>query len=141
MNETEIMFTHAQIVKGGRASVAWAPDFTDKRSEHRAVWVHMGVAWCTPRDQFCRAKGRHISAGRLLKYKAGCLVLLTMRNDKEVVAEDTILRAVVENLDKFMPPEWVQELARSGMGRVFMPKPEPRAKRMFHVEPSVESTT
>lgn len=62
--EKKIAYIHA-YVGDGRVTAAFEMPPKDKRSEARQV--NYAVAYCSPKDNFSRERGRLIAAGRLEK--------------------------------------------------------------------------
>ena len=54
-----IVYAHFKEESGGMAVTA--------ACGKKEGWLRVAFAWCSPKDQFCRKRGRLIAKGRLLK--------------------------------------------------------------------------
>jgi len=62
-----IRYKHYRTKYDGAVTVAYE---TTPNKNKDNVHLCIGLAWCSPRDQFCRAKGRLIAEGRLKSDKS-----------------------------------------------------------------------
>lgn len=72
--------------------------YDDKRN-----FVHCGIAWCSPKDNFCKKKGRDKAIGRLRSQKH-CYSVSTHGQD----AESAIVMAI--NTQEIERPQWAIDL-------------------------------
>ena len=107
-------FIHAYIEGGGRATVAWKQpqeSALDPEGKSRA-WIQAAVAWCSPKDQFRRDKGRKISEGRMNKYQVDFWIPRSERpNGRLSIDEQVILDVVLQHDPNKLigVPRWAKE--------------------------------
>jgi hypothetical protein len=119
----KVGFVHGYVHgTGGRFTIAWV----DQGNAELAV----GIAWCSPKDNFCRAKGRLIAQGRLLVHP----VTLPMKDYRSVMKDDRVdrldVRCIVSAVQKDCTtrerfpgfparrfvPRWAREALEDGNG-------------------------
>ena len=104
---TDRFYIYPYIEGGGRASIAVEVD-------KETSIVMYGVAWCSPKDQFNRKKGRMIAEGRLMSGK-GSAFLSNARTRRELVAE--VMVDIAAYLDEINAPQWVTAFEDQYSGR------------------------
>ena len=81
-----IRFIHSYVgTTGGRATVAWKQLHPPCDLPTGAAMVEVAIAWCSPKDNFVKRKGRLIAEGRLDLHSHVCFVpLMKMPDGREV---------------------------------------------------------
>jgi len=91
------------LTEGPVFSVAWHQ--VDTRT------IEIGIAWCSPKDQFSRVKGRRIAAGRLLTRPFS----ITFKQDYHELRTEFVLKAIEQifrrdpEMERDIVPEWALE--------------------------------
>lgn len=94
---TDRFYIYPYVSNGGRASIA-------VEYIRETGLVVYGVAWCSPKDQFNRKKGRMIAEGRLESGKGSAFY--TQANTRRELVNEVILD-LAEYLDEVNAPQWV----------------------------------
>jgi hypothetical protein len=81
-----------KIKNAGRVTIAWTDNGFDK--------AEVGLAWCSPRDNFCRKKGRLIASGRLFKGANVATVVLLATGTNKSGEPRVEARDVIKALDE-----------------------------------------
>lgn len=98
MADIDRFYIHPFIEGGGRATIA-------VEVIRETGMVMYGVAWCSPKDQFSKKKGRLIADGRLDAGK-GSAFFSNANTRRELVIE--VMYDIAEYLDQINAPQWVQ---------------------------------
>lgn len=90
-------YIYPYVSNGGRASIA-------VEYSRETGLVMYGVAWCSPKDQFNRKKGRMIAEGRLEACRGSAFYTQAFTR-RELVNE--VILDLVGYLDEVNAPQWV----------------------------------
>ena len=101
-----IRYIHAFVgTTGGRATVAWHQLSPPCDIPGDAAMVEIAIAWCSPKDNFVKRKGRLIAEGRMQLHGHVCFVpLMKLEDGRKVLNAQNVLNyAMLVNA-----PRWAQ---------------------------------
>lgn len=104
----KVYYAHPYVAAKTRITVA----FKHLDSTSKAHVCQIGIAWCSPKDNFCKAKGREVAAKRLDSKPFTVLIRKTgdrmeTFNLLEHIRKHVLPPDVVNDLDR---PHWLEKL-------------------------------